>query len=336
MFKWLERFRSFLGEARFWSLIGSLAVTGLLSVILQFDGSTGSLQIQNALLIVFVVSAGLIVGSAMENEQRGFWASLLVPAFGLVVLGVAFFPQYQFIAFGAAFGWIAVGLFVFGRSRAPMQYREAVKAMRKNEFKKAIELMDDLIKHEPDVPYHYSFRARMLRLWNKPGRARRDYEQMIAKATTDQIRAEGYNELSELEFQQGNYDEAIVAARQAHELLPEEWVTSYNIGMIEDRRGNSQTVVDSLQRALSVRVPDSRHRLLVYLWLARANMRLSETDEAQDYIDALKRERKGLDEWQKILEDEQGSIIREVMGADIELAQKLMDGEAELASEQVA
>lgn len=336
MFKWVERFRSFLGEARFWLLIGSLVVTGLLSLILQFDGSTGSIQLQNTLSIAFVVSAAVIVGSAMEREQRGYWASILAPAFGLVILGVAFFPQYQFIAFGAGFGWIAVGLFVFGRSRAPMQYREAVKAMRKNDFKKAIGLMDDLIREEPDDPYHYSFRARMLRLWNKPGRARRDYELMIAKAKNEQVQAEGYNELSELEFQQGNYDAAIAAAQQAHELLPKEWVTSYNIGMIEDRRGNSDVVVESLERALAIRVPDSRHRLLVNLWIARAYARLNQQGEAQEYVDALKRERKGLDEWLKILEDEQGAIIKSVMGADIELAQKLMDGEAQLVTEQVA
>lgn len=336
MFKQIRRFRGFLGEARFWLLIGALIVTGILSLILQFDGSSGSIQLQNTLFLAFVVSAGVLIGSALDGEQRSFWASILVPALGIVILGVAFFPQYQFIAFGAAFGWIAVGLFVFGRSRAPMQYREAVKAMRDNDLKKAIGLMDDLIKEEPDVPYHYSFRARMLRLWNKPGRARRDYEQMIAKAKTDQIRAEGYNELSELEFQQGNYDAAITAAQQAYALLPDEWVTSYNLGMIEDRRGNSELVAENLERALKIRVPDSRHRLLVHVWLARAYTRLGDQEAAKEYVDALKRERKGLDEWQKILDDEQGALIRQVMGADIELAQKLMDGEAQLTTEQVA
>lgn len=321
-----------MGEWRFWSLIGAFIVTGILSIILQADASAQSVPLQNGLVFGFMAVAASLIGSAMDAEQRQLWISLIVPAFGLVVLGVVFLPQFQAILLGGAFGWIIVGLFLFGRSRAPMQYREAVKAMRKGDYKKAISAMDELIKDEPDDPYHYSYRARLLRMWNKPGRARRDYEQMIEKAGKDAVRAEGYNELSELEFQLGNYDAAFDAATQANALLPNEWVTSYNLGMIEDRRANSSAVIDALNHALEIKVPDSRHRLLIHLWLMRAFVRTNQLDAAQAQRDALKQERKGYDEWQKILGEDSASVVRAVMGDDVALAGKLLNDEVDITA----
>ncbi|MCA9914107.1 MAG: hypothetical protein KC496_12195, partial [Anaerolineae bacterium] len=175
-----------------------------------------------------------------------------------------------------------------------------------------------------NVVKHYRFGARLLRLWDKPGRARRDYQAMIDKSDDPAILAEAYNELSELELQVKNYDAALAAAKQAAELLPNEWVTHYNIGMIQDRLRNSAEAITSLNKALEQKIPDSRHRLLVYLWQARAHSRLKQFDQASSTVDKMQNEYKGLEDWDKILKDEQAAVLRAVLSEDVELTRKLL------------
>ncbi|MEL6404010.1 MAG: tetratricopeptide repeat protein [Chloroflexota bacterium] len=328
--KIFDNFRMWLGEGRFWALVGMLVVTGIASLVLQFLQIENAIVTQNALVAAFVLGAILIIGSRMDVEQRGRWAAILVPSFGLVILGVVFFPQYLLVFMGAAFGWAVVALFLFGNSNLPMQYRKAIKAMRDNDYETAVKAMDELIREDSDTPNHYRFRAELLRLWGKLGRARRDYEIMITKSDHEDDLAVAYNGLAEVELQSGNYSEALVAAQKAYELAPDEWVASYNLGMIADRLGDNKVVIENLERTLEAGVPDSRHRLLVHLWQARAYLRQGDKDSAQTAINNLQDEKRGLKEWQKILPDEQASVLRAVLSEDVELAEALLSGERTL------
>lgn len=334
----IERFRSFLGEGRFWMLIGLLITTGIASFVLVFIGAEQAIAAQTFLALGFFISTIALVGSRLSAEQRGKWVAILVPAFGLVMLGMLFFPQYQVAFLGGAVGWTIVGLFIFGRNQAPMQYRQAVKAMRQHDYKAAVAAMDDLIKDEPDVANHYRFRAELLRLWGKLGRARRNYEEMLKYSRTDAERTMAYNGLSEVELQSRHYEAALQAAQAAHDLAPDEWVTAYNLGMIHDRLGNHQAVIDSLHKALADRIPDSRHRLLVYLWLGRAQAHLGQLEAAEESLAKMRRETAGLKEWQKILPDAQAAVLREVLEADVHQAEKWLKGDdsaAQLVGEAI-
>ncbi len=179
-------------------------------------------------------------------------------------------PQFALALIGAAAGWIVAGAFLF-RARAPMEYQKAVKHLRKSEYAEAVQTMDILIKSEPRDPNHYRFRAELLRLWGKLDKARKDYQRMTE---LDPQSAVAYNGLAEVYLQSGDYDPALEAAQRAAELAPDEWVAYYNLGMIEDRLERSPDVIEHLERALALKVPDARHRLLMYLYIARANARL--------------------------------------------------------------
>jgi tetratricopeptide (TPR) repeat protein len=325
----LQDFRAWLGEGRFWLLIGMFISTGIFSFVLQFSELENGLALQNLLVLAFLVGALLIVGTRLPPELRLRWAAVLLPGIGLVLLGLFFFPNNIIAFIAGALGWVAVSMMLFGPQRAPMQYRDVVKAMRKNDYKTAVAAMDDLIKVEADVPNHYRFRAELLRLWGKLARARHDYQDMIEHSKDDANRAVGYNGLAEIDLQAKDYQEALVSAQKAYELAPEEWVTAYNLAMIADRLGDSDLVIDSLDKALEAKMPDSRHLLLVYLWQVRAYTRLNRLDDAQVALENMKNEKLGLKEWQNILPDEQAAVLRDVLEADVKLAEKLISEEIE-------
>lgn len=328
----INRFKNWLGTRRFYLLLGMFASTGILSFALFFWDVPEKIAAQNALALASLAGAAWLIMGRFDSEIRRTWTAILLPAFGLVVLGIVIVQQYQLAFLGAAFGWIIVGLLLFGKTQAPMQYRAAIKAMRKNDFKQAVSLMDDLIKLESDTPQHYRFRAELLRLSDKLGRARNDYQKM-AKISHDKgdiaQEAVAYNGLAEIELQAGNYQTALEAAQKAYELAPQEWVAAYNLGMIQDRMKASEQVIQSLEQALAAKVPDARHRLLIYFYMLRAYSRLKETAKAQDTLQKLQRESKGLKEWELILQDEQATVLRDVLGADIQLASQLINGTAD-------
>jgi Tfp pilus assembly protein PilF len=325
-----DRFRVFLGLQRFRAFAILLVATGLLSFVLAFVNETWAVAAQTVLALTFLFGAVVIIGGRMDAGQRLKWISILAPAFGLVLLGVLFFPEYRAFALGGAFGWVLIGLFLFGNNRAPQQYRTAVKALRKNNYAEAVEAMDGLIKSEPDEPNHYRFRAELLRMWGKTGRARRDYQTMIERSHTPAEEAVAYNGIAEVELQSGNLDEALSAAQKAYELAPNEWVAAYNLGMIEDRLHHSQNVLKNLDKALQASIPDSRHRLLVYLWMARAHARLGNIGAAEETVKLMKKEREGLREWQTIINDEQAAVLRDVLEEDIHLAADVISGETQV------
>jgi tetratricopeptide (TPR) repeat protein len=284
--------------------------------------------VQSLLALAAIVGVLVIVGGRLEPEDRGRWVALLLPALGAMALGLTVLPNLLLPLTGAAVGWIVAGLFLF-RSRAPMEYQKAIRHLRKNEYEAAVKAMDGLIKTEPDNPNHYRFRAELLRLWGKMERARRDYIRMTELDPNSPV---AYNGLAEVLLQDDDYERAHEAAQKAADLAPDEWVALYNLGMIEDRLEDSENAILHLRRALELKVPDARHRLLIHFYLARAYARSGNIENAVEHLQAMKTHRNGLEEWQKILENEQATTLRAVLGADVQAAQDLVDGKLALAS----
>ena len=112
----------------------------------------------------------------------------------------------------------------------------------------------------------------------------------------------------------------------AFEREPDHWVAPYNLGMIEDRLGLNESAIEHLQSSLTLSRIPSRHRLLIYLWLARAYARLGQEADAQAQVTLLRREKAGLREWTTIFESEQADALRAVLADDVSLAQRFIDG----------
>ncbi|MCU0511696.1 MAG: tetratricopeptide repeat protein [Anaerolineae bacterium] len=322
-----QQFRIFLGPERFLVLVALFIGTGLFSTALATIQTEWAGTAQTLVTLLFLAVAVILIVGRMEGDARYRWGAILAPAVGLLLLAALFLPQYGLAAAGGAVGWIAAGAMIFGKSRAPMQYRQAVKAMRKNDYDAAVKAMDSLIKAEPQEPNHYRFRAELLRLWGKTDRARRDYQQMTTLAQDDATRAVAFNGLAEIDLQTGKYEAAREAAQKACDLAPGEWVAAYNLGLIQDRVSDAPGAIDSLNRALAAKIPDSRHRLLVYLYLLRAHSRRQDSAAATHTLALLRKERAGLREWQSILHSDQAQVLRDVLAADIDTARRLMDGE---------
>lgn len=324
----IKRITLFLGPARAQALFFLFGGTGLASLILNSIQETWVRPAQSLLLLAFLIGAAIIVGGRLDAEERGRWAGLLLPAVGAVILGLTVLPQYGLPLLGAGVGWVIAGAFIF-RAKMPMQYQQAVKHLRRSEYAEAVKVLDDIIKAEPTKAQHYRFRAEVLRLWGKLDRAKRDYVRMTELEPDSAV---AFNGLAEVLLQAGDYYAALDAANQAYALAPGEWVAAYNLGMIEDRLGDSPRAVEHLQKALALKVPDARHRLLMRFYLVRAYTRLGDLSAAQREIDALKKQRSGLQEWQAILESEQAETLRVVLGEDIEAAGRLIDGTLDAAA----
>ena len=324
----IRRSLEFLGPQRAQWLFFLFAFTGLISLFLNASDAEWARPVQTLLAFGFLLAAAIIILTRLEREDRTRWLAILTPAAGAVLLGGLFFPQYGWAFFGAALGWIIAGLFIF-RTRSRVEYRQAVRLLRKSEYAEAVKVMDAVIKDDPNDLQHYRFRAEILRLWGKLDRARRDYQQMV---TLDPESAVGYNGLAEVNLQAGNYAAALEAGNKALALAPNEWVAAYNLGMIEDRLGHSQAVIDNLDRALALKVPERRHRLLISLYVARAYARLGDTQKAQAAVEQMRRERASVPEWQTLLESEQAATLRAVLGADVQAADDLLEGRRDVLS----
>jgi tetratricopeptide (TPR) repeat protein len=325
----IKQVQLFLGPARVRAFILLLSITGLVSLILntivnQYDWVR---TVQSLLALVFILGSVIIFGGRLNREEQMRWAAILGPAIGALLLAMFILPNLALPLLGAALGWIVAAVFIF-RGRTRMEYQRAIKHLRKQEYADAVKVMDELIKVEPDQPNHYRFRADILRLWGKLGPARRDYKKMVELAPESAV---AYNGLAEVCLQAGDYAEAKQAGLKALELAPEEWVAAYNLGMIEDRLGESKAAIEHLQAALQFKVPDVRHRLLIYLYLARAYNRLGDTTSASAQVEALKSQRSGLEEWQTILVSDMATVLRTVLAEDIQTAHDLIDGKIDLA-----
>ena len=330
----VKRFQIFLGPRRFKIFIALLATTGLASLALNalVEQVAWITALQTALLVVFLLGAAVLVLGRLPSEERRRWLAVMAPAVLAIILGSLAFPQWTGLFLGAGVGWMVAGIFVFNSFGAPQNYKKAIKAMRKQEYDVAIEVISQLVKKEPQQSEHYRFRAELFRLAGKLKRARRDYLRMIE---LDSESAVAYNGLAEVELQARNYRQALEAARTAHQLVPDEWVAAYNLGMIEDRMHDSEQAIGHLNAALKLGMPDSRHRLLAHLYLLRAYMRCGNKPQAAQALKAMKGEKSGLEEWQVIMSADEAQALREVLSQDVDLARAFIDGEKELASLKV-
>lgn len=318
----INRFLLFIGPARARALFFLLAITGAISLTLNAVQGDWVRPVQTLLFFAFVIGSIVIIAGRMTREDRGRFLAIMLPALGALILAVTVLPQFSLPLVGGAAGWIVAGFIIF-RTRIPMDYQKAIKHLRKNEYSEAIDVIDDVIKNDPDTPNHYRFRAELLRISGKLDRARRDYYRMIELVPES---AEAYNGLAEVQLQMNNLTGALEAAAKAQSLAPEDWVALYNLGMIEDRVGSAQDTVGHLTKALELKVPDARHRVLIHVYLARAYARLGDMAHAAEQINEIKRHRVGLEEWQKILESEQAATLKAVIGADVETAQAIING----------
>lgn len=330
----LDRFIFFMGAARLRALFLLLALTGLVSLVLNviIDEYDWVRPVQSLLALVAVLGAALLIGGRMEGDERRRWAAILAPAFGAIVLSLTAAPQFALPLWGAAVGWIVTGLLLF-RTKTPTEMRTAVKALRKSDYATAVASIDELIKDEPKNANHYRFRAEVLRVWGKLDRARRDYAYMTELEPESAV---GYNGLAEVSLQSGHYERALTAARKAAELAPEEWVALYNLGMIEDRLDASNDALKHLDSALALGVNDARHRLLIHLYRARAYARLGDAEAARTALATMKKQRSGLDEWQKLLASDQAQTLRDVLGEDVALAASLLDSKEDMMPQLAA
>lgn len=324
----IKRFTAYLGETRTRALFLLLAGTGLGSLILNAVNAPWVATAQSLLVSAFIVGGTGIVLSAMPRDERQRWLSILAPAYGLVILAVTILRPYSTLLLGGAVGWMIAASLIF-KPRSPMAYREAVRALRKNEYAEAVKIMDDLIKAESQNPNHYRFRAELLRLWGKLDRARRDYVKMTE---LDPSSAIAYNGLAEVDLQAGQFARAREAALKAYSIAHGEWVAAYNLGMIEDRMGDAESAVKHLNEALVMRVPDVRHQMLIHFYLVRNYARLNDSDAANRELEMLRKYRKGLGDWETILNSDQAETLRAVLGQDVKDAEALMNGELDLAA----
>jgi len=208
-----------------------------------------------------------------------------------------------------------------------MQYRAAVRHLRRSEYEQAIALMDHLISAEPDDPGHYRFRAELHHIAGDLARAQDDYEQVVRLAPG---LPDGYLGLAEIFAQGEDYRSAHRYALAALDCKPGHWMPAYYVGMIEDRLGDSAAAITHLNMALAAGIPRSRYRLLTRLWLARNDYRQGQQDAAREQLRLMRQQRQGLAEWQVVLQSDQAAPLRHLLGNDIHLAWQLLEGTASL------
>ncbi|GAB4346906.1 MAG: hypothetical protein Kow00117_23630 [Phototrophicales bacterium] len=325
----IKRFRLFLGTTRLWILFFLLAFTGLANLLLNVvrDESPWAADAQTFLVIIWVLGSLGVVVSALSPEERGRWIGVIAPAAGVVILAVLFAPNLVGLASGGAIGWVIAGLLVF-RPRGPQEYREAIRLFRRNQYAAAIEKMDELIKQQPQDINAYYLRAQIFRVWGKLDRARRDYQKMTTLYAEDAPdRWVAYNGLAEVELQRDHLEAARQAALKAYEIAPKQWVTTYSLGMIEDRARNSEQAIRYFNESLAAKVPEAQYRFLIYFYLARAYARQAQWDAAKQAAGQMRKHAGGLNQWQIILQSDQAQTLREVMEDDIKTAEQLYNQE---------
>ena len=317
-----RRFITWLGPQRAWALFLLLGGTGAVSLMLQAVGPDVAwvVPVQNGLLLIWLVGTVVILVSRLDSFGR---RPLLISV-GPLLIGIAvglFVPPLLPWFAGAGLGWLIVSQFILRRG-VRREYRQAIQHLRRGEYDQAVQIMNGLIRAEPEDSAHYRFRAELRRLQGKPGRALQDYRRIIELEPDSGV---GYNGLAEVYLQEGDFEQALTYAQQAYAREPDHWVAPYNLGMVEDRLGMASEAVEHLQSALRAGL-ESRHRLLIHLWLARAYARLGRGEDVSRELAALREQRRGLKDWQTIFESEQAETLRGVLGADVELAQRIFDG----------
>ncbi|MCY4022698.1 MAG: tetratricopeptide repeat protein [Anaerolineaceae bacterium] len=317
------------GTARLRAVFLLIALTGLASLVLNaLDARENPWTTPLQTLLAFSVPVGaiFIYVSGLDPSSRRRSIIILLPMALALVLTLVVEANLRLPLAGVALGWALAGWFLF-RPKQPRQVQQAIRALRRGRHREALAAMDEIIRLEPKVAAHYRLRAEILRLDGNLSRASRDYRRMTDLAPGD---AGAWNGLAEVLLQARRHQEALEAAREAARLAPGDWVASYNQGMIEDRLGLARPALEHAGEALAANVPDARHRLLLNLYLARARMRLGDRAGAEKALRHMRRERKGLEEWQRLLAHEQAATLRKVLEGDIQLALALMQDDAAL------
>lgn len=330
----ISRIQIFLGPTYSRVLVAWLAITGLVSLVLNVvvNQYTWVRPVQSLIVILFLLVVVAIFFIRLSAEERGHWAAVLVPPIIAVLIGLFLAPHLAILFVGLAVGWL-IAIPLITRNRMPTEYRQAVKHLRKSEYAEAVKVMDTVINADPNHAYHYKFRAEINRLWGKLKPAVRDYQKMTQLSPDSPV---GFNGLAEVYLQDQDYKSAQEAARTANRLAPDDWVTFYNLGMIEDRLKQSELVVEHLEKALALKVSDTRHRLLIYFYLLRAYARLGQVANASDMLAQLKKHITGLEEWQTILKNEQAATLRAVIGDDLQIIFELLEGELKIEDMRLA
>lgn len=330
----IRRIQLFFGPTGSRVFVAWFALTGLASLILNTAVNQYSWvrPVQSLIVIVFLAGTAAIVLFRLPADERGRWVAILLPAVIALFLALIAAPPWNLVLAGGALGWV-VATILITRNRMPVEYRAAVKHLRKSEYESAAKIMDQVIKAEPDHAQHYKFRAEVHRLWGKLKPAARDYQKITELEPQSPV---GFNGLSEVHLQAGDYQQAHQAALKANQLAPDDWVTCYNLGLIEDRLKDSEAVIEHLNRALALKISDARHRLLIHLYLVRAYGRLGRHEDAEAAFKSLKRDMSGLEEWQTILRSDQAATLRDVIGDDVQTALELINGELKLADMRYA
>lgn len=321
----MRAIQTWLGQQRTRWLIALLVVTGLASTVLQFAAGDEDwvTSVQTGLLLVFLVGAFAIVSGRMTPESRKRLAFTVLPALGAVGLGIIL-PDLFRLFLGIALGWLIAAQLLL-RPTENREYKNAIKAMRRKDYREAIEQMGHLIKREPKVGDHYAFRAQLYRLNGNSRRAQVDYEKVIQLDPESSV---GANGLAEVYLQRGELESAREWGEKAYHAAPQEWVAVYNLGMIAERQHDHAAAVRYLNEALALKMPDSRHRLLTYLWLARTHFRQDDLETANAMVDKLRKEKQGLNQWKVIFESDEAASLRNLLQPDIRAASALFAGKS--------
>lgn len=319
----LAELKNWLGATRLQVLAALLILTGIASAVLQvtFPEAEWLLAAQTFLVLIFLAGAFAVVSGVLNPQRQRRLAFMILPALGLVALGILIQPLFRFFL-GAGLGWLLVSQMML-RDTENREYKLAVKALRKNDYALALAHMNALIVRESDQAEHYGFRAQLYRLNNQPQLAKQDYQSAV---DLNPHSAVGANGLAEIFLSENDLIHARQWADRAYQIAPQEWVTAYNLGMIAERQHDDKAALVYLQKALDLKMPDSRHRLLAYVWLIRVYHRQHKTAEAKRQLEALHSEKKGLQEWKIILETPESAFLRQLFQQDVRAAQDLMDG----------
>src|SRR5690606_7840774 len=149
-------------------------------------------------------------------------------------------------------------------------------------------------------------------------------------ARDEPTRAVANNGLAEILLQSGKFEDAHDAAQTAYQLAPDAWVAAYTLGRAEVRLPRSEDAFQHPDESPPSTLPDAPHRLLTHLYRAGAYIRLGNVDAALESLDAIKRHRGGLNEWQNLLPSDQAEALRDTLQGDIRTAQALADGELDI------
>ncbi len=244
------------------------------------------------------------------------------PALLLLSLAV-FLPRWAMFFVGGSLAW-TLAIHLTWRGRAQMNYRAAVRHLRRNEIAEALAVMDSLIQSEPAEADHYRFRAELYRLQGNLSAAECDYRQVV-RLTPGSV--EGYLGLAEVAIQGGHYQEAAEYLQRALTCAPPDWRIAYTQALLADRRGDAPAALRHAQQALAAGLTDQRLALLVHLWRARGYARLGDLGAAQEALQDLRRAARRLRDWRTILGSPQAAALRAMMGADLEQVEALLNEE---------